>query len=113
MRYEVLVDSGADLCFFDLELAEIIGLDPKKGDKIFFVGVTGTQRVAYVHDIEINVGGHAVKTKAAFAALPSQGYGIVGQRGFFEFFRVIFDYQKKQVELRDKTVTQARMKKAA
>jgi len=113
VRYEVLVDSGADICIFDLEMAELIGLDVEKGDKVFFAGVTGTQRVAYVHDIKINVGGHTLKTRAAFAALPAQGHGFVGQRGFFEFFRVIFDYQKTRVELREKVPTKTALKKAA
>jgi hypothetical protein len=98
------VDSGADICIFDAELAELIGLTLEEGDQVFFSGVTGTNRVAYMHRIELIVGGQSLKTRVAFAILPSHAYGIVGQRGFFEHFRIIFDHQKQQVELRPKTV---------
>jgi len=30
------------------------------------------------------------------------GYGILGQGGFFDLFRVIFDLKKEQIELRPK-----------
>jgi Aspartyl protease len=103
IRYEVLVDSGADICIFDLELAELIGIDVRKGEKVLFAGVTGSPRIAYMHDVEIEVGGHVFKAHVSFATLPPYSYGIVGQRGFFDHFKVIFDYQKKQVELREKT----------
>ncbi len=103
IRYEVLVDSGADICIFDLEIAELIGIDVRKGDKVLFAGVTGSPRIAYMHDVDIEVGGHVFTTRVSFATLPAYSYGIVGQRGFFDHFRVIFDYHKKQVELREKT----------
>lgn len=33
VRYEVLVDSGADICIFDLELAELIGIDVSRSEQ--------------------------------------------------------------------------------
>jgi len=32
LRYEVLVDSGADICLFNSEAGEALGIDVKKGE---------------------------------------------------------------------------------
>jgi hypothetical protein len=32
-------------------------------------------------------------------AMPPFGYGVVGQQGFFDRFRVTFDYQDAEIEL--------------
>ncbi len=41
--YEVLVDSGADLCIFDAEIGEEIGINIKKGKphEVFGIGGKG------------------------------------------------------------------------
>ena len=40
LRYEVLVDSGADFCIFNSEVGEALGIDIKKGKmkEVFGVG---------------------------------------------------------------------------
>jgi hypothetical protein len=55
--YEVLVDSGADLCIFDAEIGEALGLDMKKGRPREVFGVGGKASVYYLHKVEIEVGG--------------------------------------------------------
>src|SRR3989344_4829557 len=84
--YEVLVDSGADLCIFDEEIAEAIGIDVKNGMPQEVFGVGGKASIYYLHVVEIEVGGWTYKIKAGF--MPNVAgriipYGIVGQRGFF------------------------------
>jgi len=102
-RYEVLVDSGADLCLFHAEVGEIIGLNIEKGRPEEVMGVGGKASVYYLHQIEIEVGGWKYQIEAGFMpevsgrVLP---YGIVGQKGFFDLFVVKFDLLKESVELR-------------
>jgi hypothetical protein len=43
--YEVLVDSGADLCIFDAEIGEALGIDVKKGKPKEVFGVGGKASV--------------------------------------------------------------------
>lgn len=99
--YEVLIDSGADLCIFDAEIGEILGIDIKSGQSGEVSGVAGQISTIFVHTITIEVGGHSKIIDVGF--LPrvagSHNYGVVGQYGFFDQFLVAFDYTKKEIEL--------------
>ncbi len=99
--YEVLIDSGADFCIFDAEIAEILGLLLTKGEKRHFAGVTGDKAFAYMHSVEMTIGGWSYQIEAGFASdIGPYAYGIVGQVGFFDKFIVKFDYLKEEVEIK-------------
>ena len=87
VSYEVLIDSGADLCLFDREIGELIGIDFSQGE---------------IHKVAISVGGWDFNIKAGFGPMPAMGHGIVGQKGFFDLFVVKFDFSKEIIELKDK-----------
>jgi len=98
--YEVLVDSGADFCIFDAQIADIFGIDLESGEKNEVAGITGVNAPIYFHNIVIKVGGWPFKIRAAFLReIGRFGYGIVGQKGFFDIFSVKFDLLKEQIEL--------------
>ena len=98
--YEVLVDSGADFCIFDAQIADIFGVDLESGEKNEVAGITGVNAPIYFHNIVIKVGGWPFKIRAAFLReIGRFGYGIVGQKGFFDIFTVKFDFLKEQIEL--------------
>ena len=100
--YEVLVDSGADLCIFDAQIGEIIGIDIKKGKPKEVFGVGGKASLYYLHKVTIEVGGYPYKIEAGFmpnVAGNVMPYGLVGQKGFFDIFVVKFDLLKERVEL--------------
>lgn len=104
--YEVLVDSGADLCIFDAEIGEAIGIDVKSGKRHEVFGVGGKSSIYFLHEeVEIEVGGHSYKIDAGFmhnVAGNVMPYGIVGQNGFFSIFVVKFDLKKEMVELKER-----------
>ncbi|MEK7632036.1 MAG: aspartyl protease family protein [Patescibacteria group bacterium] len=101
--YEVLVDSGADFCIFDAGIAEILNIDLESGEPRNVAGVTGVQEVYYVHPVTLLLGGWEYQTEVGFMPGVSRfGHGIVGQIGFFDQFKVKFDYQKAEVELMKK-----------
>ncbi|MBI5400830.1 MAG: hypothetical protein HZB12_01810 [Candidatus Yonathbacteria bacterium] len=71
-------------------------------------GVGGKASIYYWYKVTIEVGGWEYKIDAGF--MPSVAgrimpYGIVGQLGFFEFFKVIFDSDRtaEEIELKSKT----------
>ncbi len=83
LQYEVLVDSGADLCIFDAQIGEVLGIDIESGKKQLVGGITGVQEAYYVHPVTLVVGGWKYKTEAGFLAnIAKIGYGVVGQKGF-------------------------------
>lgn len=101
VRYEVLVDSGADINLVPGGIGELLGLDIESGQKSGVGGVTGGTLPYYLHPVTIFVGGWAYPVEMGFMPeMPSLGYGVVGQRGFFDLFKVTFDHEHEEIELR-------------
>lgn len=99
--YEVLIDSGADICIFDAQIGEILGLDINSGEKEKVWGITGFEESYYLHPVTIKVGGWSYKIRAGFLPnIAKLGYGIVGQKGFFDLFEVKFNHLKEEIELK-------------
>lgn len=100
--YYAMVDSGADLNIFPGELGEFLGLEVEKGKKQVVAGVVqGEQRPYYIHNVEIEVGGWRYLVPVGFMPdLSRNGYGLLGQHGFFDQFKsVTFKKQKDILEI--------------
>ena len=103
VRYEALVDSGADFCIFDAQIGEILGLDIESGMRCEVAGITGVAEPYYVHPITVIVGGWKYRIEAGFLpGIGRYGYGVVGQKGFFDLFVVKFDLLKREIEMRER-----------
>lgn len=101
VRYEVLVDSGADCNILPADIGELLGIDIEGGRKDKVGGITGGGMPFYIHDVAMKVGGWAFDVPMGFMpAMPPFGYGVVGQRGFFDLFKVTFDYDAAEIELK-------------
>ena len=103
IHYEVLVDSGADFCIFDSQIGQLLGIDIQSGKKQEVGGITGTKENYYVHSVNIKVGGWSYPIEAGFLPnIAKIGYGVVGQKGFFDIFVVKFDLLKEEIELKSR-----------
>jgi len=105
LRYEVLVDSGADFCIFSSEAGEVLGIDVRKGKMREVFGVGGKASLYYLHKVNIEVGGWTYEIEAGFmpdVAGRTMPYGLVGQKGFFDNFIVKFDLLKEEVDLKNR-----------
>jgi hypothetical protein len=104
IKYAALIDSGADFCIFDAEVGEFLGIDIESGQKEIFGGIQARGgAIAYLHAIEIEIGGWKYKTTVAFSHdIARRGFGIFGQKGFFDIFSVKFDYAKEEIELKER-----------
>ncbi len=104
LRYAALIDSGADFCIFDAEIGEYLGLNIKLGKREEFGGIqerTGAE--AFLHNTTINIGGWDYKTIVGFSYdIAKRGFGILGQKGFFDNFIVKFDLLKEKIELKER-----------
>lgn len=100
--YEVLIDSGSDICLFDTQVGEVLDLTFGKHNRAGQVrGITGDSEVIYKEKVEIKVGGWPFTINAYFKDLPREArYGVVGQDGFFNLFVVKFDFLKEEIELK-------------
>jgi hypothetical protein len=103
IRYEVLVDSGADTCIIPGDIGRAIGLDIEDGEEFELGGVTGDPQIGYFHMFTLKVGKHSLRTKVGFMDTMREGaFGMVGQKGFFDRFAIKFDYAERKVILHKK-----------
>lgn len=96
---EVLVDSGSDECLLDAGIAEVLGIEPEKGEMRKAIGVGGETIAYFIHTVDIEIGGNMYPTEVGFVPRGSVDYGIAGQKGFFDKFVVKFDLLKEEIEL--------------
>lgn len=98
--YEVLIDSGADDSVFPEDLAQIAGIELDKSSYKEFKGLGGGSVKGYRNKnvVILNLGGHEFSADFYFCK-GFVGHGILGQRGFFNKFRVRFLYSKKRIEI--------------
>ena len=99
IRFEALIDSGADFCIFPTSIAEKLGINLTGLKTIYFSSATGDAVKGNISGIYLNVGEGRFKTKIVFADLPGN-IGILGQYGFFDKFIVKFDLIKKEIEIK-------------
>lgn len=102
LRYAALIDSGADFCIFDGELAELLGINLYSGKREYFGGIQEAGAgEAYLHEVVLNIGGWKHKIIVGFSNdIAKSGYGILGQKSFFDIFVVKFDLLKEEIELK-------------
>ena len=103
VNYEVLIDSGADMCIFDAEIGELLGLEIEKGEPHPVSGIVANQTIFYyIHPVIVKVGHCSRKMFVGFSRnIARCGYGIVGQKDFFETFIVKFNLRHQEIELKE------------
>lgn len=95
-----LIDSGADRCLFNIQIAEKIGLNLKGGKIQDFGGIEGGVLEAKLSNIELQVIGmnETIEILAGFIDSPGVS-AILGQDGFFDNFRIKFEKDHGVVEV--------------
>ena len=102
VSYEVLLDSGSDSNIFHAALTPMLGINLKLGEKQLVGGIIFGQMEPYwIHTVNIVVGGYRHENiKVGFKNLSTEGYGVVGQNGFFDLYIIKFDLKKGEIELK-------------
>lgn len=101
VRYEALIDSGADFTILPIGLMSVLNIDIKNCRKVNFSGVGGEIINGVITKIALGIGECNYLTNVVFAEI-SGAIGILGQLGFFDFFKVTFDLKKKEIEVTNK-----------
>lgn len=99
LRFEALIDSGADFCIFPTDIAKKIAINYANLKKIYFSSATGEIVEGFIGKISLDFGEGKFEIKVVFADLTGKT-GILGQYGFFDKFKVSFDLKKKEIELK-------------
>ena len=88
-----LVDSGADFCFFPLDIGLRLGFRPSGGGERLMRGITGSPTACYVWRVTLKFAFGSMDVEAGFS--PDIEHAILGQNGFFDRVKVMFDRRKK------------------
>jgi hypothetical protein len=101
-----MVDSGSADCIFHASILANIGIKLENGRKEQRTGIGGTEQDVWVHPIHLFIGTDLLAVDAAFSPeLPLAG--LLGRKGFFEFYRVTFDPEPNPPELEIERVYRA------
>lgn len=92
LRFEALIDSGADFNIFPMEIAKKLGITLKDSDHVSFAGVDGNIINGAKADVILEIGSQKIQARVVFAPVEN---GILGQYGFFDLFKVNFNLKNK------------------
>ena len=94
-----LLDSGADICVFNLGYAEVLGIDLQSCEGALVTGVGGVTYDTYKTELTVQPEGlPAVPVPVIFIDSPGVD-GLLGQEGFFDAHRILFDRQQDVFEI--------------
>ena len=95
-----LIDSGADRCLFNSEIAKKIGLDLTNAPDEFFGGIEGGGLKAKLYKVKIQIVGMSEDIEVVAGFVESSGVtAILGQDGFFDNFKIQFNKSKGFLEI--------------
>ncbi|MBI4092262.1 MAG: retroviral-like aspartic protease [Candidatus Levybacteria bacterium] len=95
-----LIDSGADVCFCDSNIALWLGVNFKNKKTFGFTAADNQTFQAVKETIALYVDGKEYECDFYFSdTLPRHTPIILGQKGFFDHFKVSFDLKNNEIEL--------------
>lgn len=100
INYLALIDSGADFNIFHADIAKILKIDLSKlKNPVNFSGING-KGIGYFTTIDIGIDNEFINTPVVFSNdISDNGYGILGQQGFFNKYKIEFEYLNKRIHL--------------
>lgn len=91
IRELALVDSGADRSLFNVEVAELLGIDLRRAKTRRTIGISGTTSV-FIAEIEIKVEHLPAKIKIPVGFIDSPYVSaLLGEEGFFDQHHIKFE----------------------
>jgi len=97
---DALIDSGADKCLFNSELAKELGLILENGEAEYFGGIEGGKIKCFVHKIQLQILGLDKKIEVSASFIENlKVSAILGQEEFFDGFKIKFEKDHNCIEI--------------
>lgn len=95
-----LVDSGADYSYLALEIAELLGINLSKSKPQTSFGINGSAFICFPSEITMELGNIKLKIPVHFSSQLTKEFPcILGQEGFFDKARLVFERYKWSLEI--------------
>ncbi len=95
-----LIDSGADRCLFNDQIAKQVGLNLDQGQNENFGGIEGGNLNASLQKVTLQIIGMDKEIEVMAGFVNSSGVAaILGQEGFFDNFRIKFERDHGIIEI--------------
>ena len=95
VNYQALIDTGSDYNVFEAGVSQLLGLRLTSGHKRQITGIGGKKIKGYEHNVALRITGKQYRTKVIFSnQIPPYSFGVLGNKGFFDHFKVTFKYPK-------------------
>mgnify|MGYP001618300370 CR=1 FL=1 len=102
IKYLALIDSGADSNIFHIDIARLLEIDLRVLNKIQFAGIKKDRLCnGYITVLELGIDDEFYDCPIMFSSdISNSGYGVLGQRGFFDHFKLSLDYKTDNIQLK-------------
>lgn len=90
------VDSGSFYSLFDEKVADLLGLDLLKGEKVLAVVGDGSFIPVYLHKVGMRIGIDEFALKIGFSSKLGVGFNLLGM-DVFDRYRVTFDNRSGKI----------------
>lgn len=84
------VDSGATYSVFEAKVAEMLGIDFRRGKRLMVIVGDGSYIPVYFHKIRLKIGDIEFVTDLGFSEKLGVGFNLLGRKDVFERFKVCF-----------------------
>lgn len=100
---EALIDSGSDYCIFPQEAAKVLNIPLKKAKMSRLTGFLEGKTNLFLYPVRLMIGNYTIEIVAGFAQeMSPYAPCTLGQKGFFDNFKVCFNKSKLQIEITPK-----------
>ena len=96
IRTDAIVDSGASISIFKSDIAKVIGINLKDGEKRIFQGASA-KLIGYVHHLTMFINGHKIACRVAFSDDLQTSFNLLGRETIFDKFLITFDEKDKKI----------------
>lgn len=96
--FYAIVDSGANISLFQYEIAELLGLPVRRGERIPLAGIGG-KIYGYRHQLSLTIAGQTFPCDVCFSKELRVPLNLLGRQDFFSRFRITFDEARRRTIL--------------
>ncbi len=100
---EALIDSGSDYCVFPVEAARALDIPLERAKATHLTGFLEGKANLFLYPVKLTIGNYSFEVVVGFAhGISKYAPCTLGQKGFFDNFKVYFDKSKKIVNINPK-----------